>query len=127
MNTNDSEELLLTEKQKTVAYEIVRSGREISAILEEHGVTEAEYSEWIIGGLFPNYTSYLAGIYARADEPFVWSKLFGLIRDGNIQAIKLFFSLIDKKNNGQQKSSAEPDERLNELRSDIFGEEESEV
>lgn len=125
MNTYDNGGRQLTAVQADIAKEIVLNGREPRDVLAEHGIGDEEFIEWITDGSFPDYTSFLASKTAHADEPFVWAKLFELIRDGNIQAIKLFFSLRDKKSSLE--SSAVPDRSISELRSDIFGEEDTDV
>ena len=113
---------VLTDRQKAVAHDIVRSGRETCDILKEHGVSEDEFTEWVTGGVFPLFVSRLAVAFAGADEPFVWAKLLSLIRDDNLQAIKLYFSLREKKC-GTLSSADMPDSEISELRDDIFGEE----
>lgn len=125
MDTDDFSFRTLSEKERNVAYEIVRGGRETEEILTEYGVSDAEFTKWVTGGVFPSYTAHLAEAFAGAKEPFVWAKLLSLIHDGNIQAIKLFFSLKDRKKEEKQSVSV-ADCELNELREDIFGEEEGE-
>lgn len=122
MNTFDFQSERLTDQQKEVALKIVESGREVKDILTEYGIDGSEFANWITEGAFPAYTSFLTQRYASADEPYVWSKLFDAIREGNLQAIKLYFSIKDKK--GAVQSTFAPSPELSELRSDIFGEEE---
>ena len=122
MDINTLDPSVLTERQKTVAHDIVRSGRETCDILKEHGVCEDEFTEWVTDGIFPLYVSHLAVAFAGAEEPFVWAKLLTLIRNDNLQAIKLYFTLRDKKI-GTVTSAELPDSAICELRDDIFGEE----
>ena len=122
MSKNDFSVQSLSELQIKIAHEIVRGGRDTSEVLAENGIGEDEFTKWVTDGAFPAYTSSLAVSFAEAEEPFVWSKLLSLIRGDNVQAIKLYFSLKEKKQNAE-KHACTADTSLDELRNEIFGEE----
>ena len=112
----------LSKRQMKTALELVKSGLSIDEFSESCSISKKELYDWIGNDVFIEYVSALADKYAHASEPFVRSKLLKLIKEDNVQAIRLFFS-IDKK----QKSAVSPpltaDKEIEDLRHDIFGKE----
>ncbi len=111
----------LAPKQREVAYAIVRGGRMLDEVLEQYGVSETEFIGWVCSGQFTEYAAMLARGFAEADVAYVWKELLGLVRDGSVSAIRLYFDLLNKK------PSARGGERLNVtelsgLRESIFAE-----
>ena len=113
----------VTERMAGVAHAMIRGERKICDILDAFSVSEEEFGEWIRGGVFSDYASSLARGYAEAVSPYFVSLLLDMAK-GNVQAIKLYFDILNKK---QQPAAAEgkipaAGEDITALREDIFGE-----
>ena len=87
----------LPTKQKEMAYAMVRSPKTLDELLGEFGISDAEFTEWVLDGRFTEYTASVARGYAEADLPYVWKVLQGLVQSGGISAIRLYFDLVGKK------------------------------
>ena len=114
----------VSRKQADVAYAMVRGGKQISEILSEHGVSEEEFTEWVREGSFSEYAAALASGFAKADAPYIWNALICSAKEGNIQAMRLYFDIWHKKQTATVKGGeySLPDADIQKLRSDIFGE-----
>lgn len=114
----------ITEKQACVAYEMVRCGRPVSEILAEHSVTEEEFTSWVRDGRFSEYASALASGFAQADAPYVWNSLIASAKEGNMQAIKLYFDIWSKRQGAKTSPAGNflADGEIESLRADVFGE-----
>lgn len=111
---------MLDEKQTKAAAVLVSSGLPPEEAVKMCDVSENELSEWMQNDDFLNYLLSLAEKYALANEPFVISTLLDMVKDKNPQAIRLFFSLCDKKRAARSAGSSAPAKELDELRADIF-------
>ena len=113
----------ITEKQAAVAYAMVRGGKPLSEILADNGVDEEEFTSWVRMGRFSEYASALASGFAQADAPYIWNSLLESAKEGNMQAIKLYFDIWHKKQvvSGQNRGHAFPDAEIESVRQEIFG------
>ena len=85
------------QKQHDVAYAMVRGKKTLEEVLAQFGVSEAEFTGWVLDGTFTEYAASLARGFAEADAAYVWKILQGLVRDGGVSAIRLYFDLLGKK------------------------------
>ena len=85
------------QKQRDVAYAMVRGQMPLDEVLTQFGVSEAEFTGWVLDGTFTEYAASLARGFAEADVAYVWKILQGLVRDGGVSAIRLYFELLGKK------------------------------
>ena len=116
----------VTNREQQNALELVKNGFSIDELLDTFcdGSDEDDgLSELLADDAFFDRTSALAERIARANEPFVWSKLMKLISDDNVQAIRLYFSIMEKRRQTTAQPSATADREIESLRSDLFGEE----
>jgi len=121
---SSSEQYGITDRQADVAYAMVRYGKPASEIIAEYGVTEEEFTAWVRDGRFSEYASSLARGFAQADAPYIWNSLLDSAKDGNIQAIKLYFDIWNKLQAAKPKeSAATADPEIDSIRADIFGDE----
>ena len=113
----------ITEKQAAVAYAMVRGGKPVAEILADNGVDEEEFTSWVRMGRFSEYASSLASGFAQADAPYIWNSLLESAKEGNMQAIKLYFDIWHKKQTakGQNNSYAFSDPEIESVRQEIFG------
>lgn len=121
---NNSSELYgVSERQADVAYAMVRCGKPIAEIIEEYKITEEEFAGWVMDGRFSEYASALARGFAQADAPYVWSSLLDSAKEGNIQAIKLYFDIWSKLRAAQQRDCGNGmgDPEIESIRGEIFG------
>ena len=107
----------ISEKQLTVALAMVRCADPLEEILLRFGVDEDEFTGWVRDPVFREYTASIARDFAEADEVSVWRSLLGLIKDGSVPAIKLYFDLQNKKMSKYKAADTE----ISDLRRDIFG------
>jgi len=84
-------------KQHDVAYAMVRGQMTLEEVLTQFGVSEAEFTGWVLDGSFTEYAASLARGFAEADAAYVWKILQGLVREGGVSAIRLYFDLLGKK------------------------------
>ncbi len=120
-----AEQYGVTDRQADVAYAMVRCGKPVSEIIAEYGVTEEEFTGWVREGKFSEYASALARGFAQADAPYIWNSLLDSAKEGNIQAIKLYFDIWSKMQASKPKESPLPmtDPEIDSIRADIFGDE----
>ena len=113
----------VSEKQAAVAYAMVRGGKPVSDILAENGVDEEEFTSWVRMGRFSEYASALASGFAQADAPYIWNSLLESAKEGNMQAIKLYFDIWNKKQAAASHSQCRvyTDPEIEAVRRDIFG------
>ena len=76
---------------------MVRGQMPLEEVLTQFGVSEAEFTGWVMDGTFTEYAASLARGFAEADVAYVWKILQGLIRNGGVSAIRLYFELLGKK------------------------------
>lgn len=104
-------------RQIRVAYAMVVSGRTVEEILEEYGISEEEFSGWILDGTFAEcaeaVTQKMVGVWA----PYFLHSLLESARKGNVPAIKLYFDTFGRKNGVAVTASPE----IETLRADLFG------
>ena len=83
--------------------------------------TESEFTGWVMDGRFTEYAASLARGYAEAEAAYVWKILQGLVQNGGVTAIRLYFDLVGKKPpaNGEVRTGTAD---LTELRDRIFRE-----
>lgn len=112
----------LQEKQRSVAYAMVRGGQTMNEVLEQFGVSETEFSGWLLDGGFTEYVMSLARGFAETDLPYVWKILREMVQSESVPAIRLYFDLAGKKPpaQGAGRTSADAAE-LAGLRERIFG------
>lgn len=120
MNTSEHNGKMLDEKQTKTAAVLVNSGLPLEEAIKICGVSEDELAEWTQNDFFLDYLLSLAEKYALANEPFVISTLLEMVKDKNPQAIRLFFSLCDKRRSARAADPVMPARELDELRADIF-------
>lgn len=109
-------------QQMLLAYAMLQSGRSLEELLEEYGISEEEFTSWILDDSFAecagNMTSRMSGIYA----PYMLHSLVETAMKGSVPAIKLYFELFDvhgifgRKSRRAVTASAE----IETLRADIF-------
>ena len=75
----------------------VHWGMTLEEVLTQFGVSEAEFTGWVLDGSFTEYAASLARGFAEADAAYVWKILQGLVREGGVSAIRLYFDLLGKK------------------------------
>ena len=114
----------ISQLQADVAYAMVRGGKQINEILSEFGVSDEEFTSWVRDGSFSEYASTLASGFAKADAPYIWNSLICSAKEGNMQAIKLYFDIWHKKQAARVRANEGLviDGEIENLRSDIFGE-----
>ena len=90
-------------------------------MLTQFGVSEAEFTGWVMVGTFTEYAASLARGFAEADVAYVWKILQGLVQNGGVPAIRLYFDLVGRKPpaNGEGRTGSAD---LTELRDRIFRE-----
>ncbi len=110
----------LTAKQRDAAYAMVRGQLPLEEVMKKFGITETEFTGWVLDGRFTEYAASLARGYAEADAAYVWKILQGLVRDGGVSAIRLYFDLLGKKPAGGTDPAAGTND-LSGLRNSIFG------
>lgn len=120
MNTSDKSGRTLTKKQKKLAVVLVMRGLPLDEALKSCGISDKLFERWIQDDEFLNYLSRFSKKYAHINEPFIQSTLLKMIEGKNVQAVKLFYSLNEKKDNGDEKSPFTPGSELETLRSEIF-------
>ncbi len=110
------------EKQRGVAYAMIRGKQTMNEVLEQFGVSETEFSAWLLDGCFTEYVMSLARGYAETDTPYVWKILREMVQAESVSAIRLYFELLGKKPpaQGAGRTSSETAE-LAGLRERIFG------
>ncbi|MBQ2277825.1 MAG: hypothetical protein II333_04575 [Clostridia bacterium] len=96
-NEKEPAERTAAQKQREVAYAMVRGQMPLEEVLTQFGVSEAEFTGWVMDGTFTEYAASLARGFAEADVAYVWKILQGLIRSGGVSAIRLYFELLGKK------------------------------
>jgi len=113
----------ITKRQADIAHAMVRYGKRADEIIAQYGVTEEEFTEWVREGSFSEYASELARGFARADAPYIWSSLLDSAKEGNIQAIKLYFDIWNKMQAAKPKDSGvvAVDSEIDSIRAEIFG------
>ena len=112
----------LPEKQRGVAYAMVRGRQTMNEVLEQFGVSETEFSGWLTDGVFTEYVMSLARGYAETDIPYVWKILREMVQAESVPAIRLYFDLAGRKApaQGTVRAFAESAE-IAGLRERIFG------
>ena len=118
-----AEQYGITKRQADVAYAMVRHGKRADEIISQYGVTEEEFTDWVREGSFSEYASELARGFARADAPYIWNSLLDSAKEGNIQAIKLYFDIWNKMQAAKPKDDgvAVVDSEIGSIRAEIFG------
>ena len=111
----------LTAKQRDAAYAMVRGQMPLEDVMKKFGITETEFTGWVMDGRFTEYAASLARGYAEAEAAYVWKILQGLVQNGGVPAIRLYFDLVGKKPpaNGEMRAGTAD---LTELRERIFRE-----
>lgn len=110
-------------KQMRLAYSMVISGRAIDELLGECGISEEEFTAWVLDGSFADcaagITSKMNGVYA----PYFLYCLLDCAKKGSVPAIKLFFELFERKGLFGKSSggSVSADPEIETLREDLFG------
>lgn len=111
----------LTAKQRDAAYAMVRGQMPLEDVMKKFGVTEAEFTGWVLDGRFTEYAASLARGYAEAEAAYVWKILQELVRGGGVPAIRLYFDLLGKKTAGTTDHAGSAGTTgLTELRNRIF-------
>lgn len=118
MKTENAAAEGIDRRQCDVAYAMVRSGKPLEEILAGYGVTEEEFTQWVMDGRFTEYAASLARGFAEADAPYVWTSLLNTAKSGNIPAIKLYFEIRNKRHGADAVQI--PDE-LSAVRDELFG------
>lgn len=111
----------LPEKQRDAAYAMVCGQKTKNEVLAQLGISEAEFTGWVLDGRFTEYAASLARGYAEADLPYVWKILLGMVRAESVSAIRLYFDLLGKKLPAPSAERAGNSD-LSGLRESIFGE-----
>ena len=119
VNTNESEPI---SDKRAAALALIQSGLPLGEFLSSAGISEKDAREWLEDEEFLADASSLAEKFAHANEPFVWSVLLSLIGEKNLQAIRLYFTVAEKRRTAAQRDGSAPDSEIESLRSDIFGE-----
>jgi hypothetical protein len=111
----------LTAKQREAAYAMVRGQMSLEDVMKKFGITESEFTGWVMDGRFTEYAASLARGYAEAEAAYVWKILQGLVQNGGVPAIRLYFDLVGRKPpaNGEMRAGTTD---LTELRGRIFRE-----
>jgi hypothetical protein len=114
----------LTAKQREAAYVMVRGQMPLEDVMKKFGITESEFTGWVMDGRFTEYAASLARGYAEAEAAYVWKILQGLVQNGGVPAIRLYFDLVGRKPpaNGEMRAGTTD---LTELRGRIFREPEN--
>lgn len=110
----------VSDKQAAVIFDVVfgNSAEQVSEILERRGVSRNEYAKWLADGTYAECLLFLSERAAAAEEASVWRSLTDAACGGGVQAIKLFFELMDKRRSGEAPVSDDFDE----IKARIFGE-----
>ena len=111
----------LTARQWEAAYAMVRGQMSLEDVMKKFGITESEFTGWVMDGRFTEYAASLARGYAEAEAAYGWKILQGLVQNGGVPAIRLYFDLVGKKPpaNGEMRAGTTD---LTELRGRIFRE-----
>lgn len=102
------------------------AGEQITKALSQTEVPEADMLAWLRDAAYGSAVVQLAREYAGMYAAEVWDQLLSLARDGNIQAIKLYFELWKdvRLNPAQGFAAAETSPEIAALREDVFRPEE---
>ncbi len=87
-------EASLLSRQRDAAHALLRGEDDVR---ERLCIGESEWLGWIRGGEFTGYVSSLAWGLAEVNVPSVWRTLYGLVNDGSVPAIRLYFDLLSKR------------------------------
>ena len=122
-----------TEKQVSTANAVIQNsfrhqaaGEQIAKALTQSDVTEADMLTWLRDASFGSAIVQMAREYAGMYAAEIWERLLSLVREGNIQAIKLYFELWKdvRINPAQGFAAAQTNAEMVCLREDVFREEE---
>ena len=122
-----------TEKQTKTACAIIQNsfdglaaGEQITKALSQTEIPEADMMMWLRDAAYGSAVVQLAREYAGMYAAEVWDQLLSLARDGNIQAIKLYFELWKdvRLNPAQGFAAAENSAEIMALRENVFRPEE---
>ena len=92
--------------------------------MEEHGIGEDEFLEWLEDAQFTGYLYRMAERDAASKAPEVWQTLYSEAMDGNIRAIKLYFDICTKERGGNGESGdTGRDFTIDAVRAELFGDE----
>lgn len=69
---------------------------DISDLCEKAGISTGEFYEWLKEDVFRTKFNRYTEIYGAGEFGAVWGALVSQCRKGNIQAIKLFFDMLEK-------------------------------
>ena len=121
-NETEAAERPMEQRQRDVAYAMVRGQMPLEEVLTQFGVSETEFTGWVLDGTFTEYAASLARGYAEADIAYVWKILQGLVREGGVSAIRLYFELLGKKptHGAERPGTGMGTQDLTELRGSIF-------
>ena len=121
-----------TEKQIDTANAVVKNsfggltaGEQIAGALSQTDVSETDMLAWLRDAAFGSAVVQLAREYAGIYAAEIWQQLLTLARDGNIQAIKLYFELWKdvRANPALGFAAAEASPEMMALRANIFRQE----
>lgn len=90
--------LSLNQKQRKLAEALVNPELKgtISAACEKCGVARSTFYKWMELDDFCAYLEHLVEKYAKGELAAVWRALLARCKKGDVQAIKLYFELIEK-------------------------------
>ncbi len=120
MNTSENNGKMLDERQTKAAAVLVSSGLPLEEAVKLCDASEDELAQWTQNDEFLGYLLSLAEKHALANEPYVISTLLKMVGEQNPQAIRLFFSLCDKRRAARPADPVMPAKALDALRADIF-------
>ena len=90
--------LSLNQKQRKLAEALVNPELKgtISAACEKCGVARSTFYKWMELDDFCAYLEHLVEKYAKGELAAVWRALLARCKKGDVQAIKLYFELLEK-------------------------------
>lgn len=117
MEIQNNESISADPRMVRLAYTMVTSGRTVAELLEEHGISEEEFTAWVLDGSFAECAAGVTTKMCKAYTPYFLFSLLDCARNGSVPAVKLFFELFWKKSDGASSADSE----IETLRADLFG------